>query len=111
MTRSFLSVVFALLLFFQSVVALADMDSPGYRRARQAYLSHDWNNALLLLKQYLADDKEFLSSNPAARDAVERAISYCGSKTKSTLIAGGVIIVEAPQPILPNPPGGPFLGQ
>ncbi len=103
MTKIFVRTCIVLSLTLASASSLADLNSPTFKSAKEAYVKSDWANALKLLKQYANEDSIFLSANPTEKEAIAKAVSYCEGKTttKTGLIAGGVKSVPAPQPTLP----------
>ena len=71
------SIVVALLFSFLSSAAYADLDSPTYARAREAYEKGDCNEALPLLKKYEGEDNRFLADNPNISSVLKDAGDYC----------------------------------
>ena len=59
----FLAIVLAM--SWASQVVWADLKSPTYAKAKQAYRQDDWANALRWLNQYMHEDAPFLEKMQA----------------------------------------------
>jgi hypothetical protein len=105
MTNRLLHCTFLVAVSCAAQLAWADLNSPTYVRAKQAYTRGDWTGALSALNQYLQEDAAFLAKNADIEKAVEAAVQYCKHQTgPGELIASGAQIVESapvPAPRLP----------
>src|SRR5262245_42616080 len=84
--------------------SLADLNNATYVLAKQRYSESNFPETLALLSKYKAEDASFLASNPEISIEIDKVIAFCKSASNSTLILGGLEVVEvdpAPRPTLP----------
>ena len=102
MVKILISCLLAAFIALTVANASADLNSITYLKAKAAYNEKNWSNARMLLMQYEAEDAVFLNKNPAIKEAIAKAISYCGDMTApKSMYAAGIRMVPAPQPTLP----------
>jgi len=100
MTNRLLHCTFLVAISCAAQLAWADLNSPTYIRAKQAYTRSDWTGALSALNQYIREDAAFLAKNADIEKAIEAAVQYCQSQTAPTqlIVVGAQIAKSAPVP-------------
>ena len=86
-------VVFVAFLTFQN--AFADLTSPSYLSARDAYHNEDWATARTLLQKYTNDDHEFLTKHPDLDAAILKAIIFCDGAIREERTKLGSVGIQA----------------
>jgi hypothetical protein len=85
----------------------ADLKSPTYQQAREAYSKMQWAKADHLLRRYQVEDRAFLAKNPGIAGPINKAVAFCSSLLQSDSIASVSDALDADQPPPPPPPTNP----
>jgi hypothetical protein len=87
----------------------ADLKSPTYQQAREAYAKKHWATADNLLHRYLVEDHAFLAKNPGVAAPIKDAVAFCDSMLQSESIASVSDALDADQPAVAPPLSAPAL--
>jgi hypothetical protein len=81
-----------------SAHAWADLKSPTYQQAKEAYGKKQWAKADNLLHRYLSEDHAFLAKNPDVAASIDKAAAFCDSRLQSESIASVSDVLDADEP-------------
>ena len=82
----------ALALF--SVASWADLKSPTYKSAKDAYGKRNWEQADHLLRQYQAEDKAFLQKHSDVVLQIAAVTNYCERMLRSSVKSESIASVS-----------------